>query len=136
MNGTNELNILFDQLKIKTPQKSPFLSPPTSDLKTFASNSHLNFSNNSTPTSSAATSNATTPGTPEAVRIHGGRSPVPFELMNRILSLIKDKKANDGEQRNIREIEHRRKRLNQVTMQRSRTIKNPIIKKFLQQKKE
>uniref|UniRef100_A0A0N5CHY5 Uncharacterized protein n=1 Tax=Strongyloides papillosus TaxID=174720 RepID=A0A0N5CHY5_STREA len=123
-------------MKIQSPQQYSFLSPQTSDVQNSLLNSTLSLSNNSTPTSSTTISTATSPGTPEAVRQHGGVSPVPFELVNKLLSLIKEKPSYDRDQRNKREVEHKIRRFNQVMKNKSRTIKNPILKKFLQKKQE
>uniref|UniRef100_A0A0K0EEB5 Uncharacterized protein n=1 Tax=Strongyloides stercoralis TaxID=6248 RepID=A0A0K0EEB5_STRER len=136
MNGTNDLNILFNNLKLETPQKCSFLSPPTAAFKNLMLNDDLNYSNSNTSSPIVTTSTSTSPRTPEAVRVHGGTSPVPFDIMDKILSLIKEKLPYIRGQRNLREIEHKKKRLNQITKQRSRSIKNPLLKKLLQKKQE
>uniref|UniRef100_A0A0K0F9U7 Mediator complex subunit 15 n=1 Tax=Strongyloides venezuelensis TaxID=75913 RepID=A0A0K0F9U7_STRVS len=123
-------------MRIQSPQQYSFLSPQTSGVQNSLLNSTLSSSNNSTPTSSTTISTATSPGTPEAVRHHGGVSPVPFELVDKLLSLIKEKPSYDRDQRSKREVEHKIRRFNQVMKNKSRTIKNPILKKFLQKKKE
>uniref|UniRef100_A0A0N4ZLV9 KID domain-containing protein n=1 Tax=Parastrongyloides trichosuri TaxID=131310 RepID=A0A0N4ZLV9_PARTI len=139
MNKNIDINVLLDKLRIQSPVTKPFTSPNNRTHQKLIFDDKLCYSANSTPTSSGYSSINTTPGTPgtpEAVRISGGVSTIPLDILEK-LSLVMRKKSNSStESFNSNDVEYLQRRDKKVKELRKRSIKNPIFKKFFEKKKK
>uniref|UniRef100_A0A0N4ZXG2 KID domain-containing protein n=1 Tax=Parastrongyloides trichosuri TaxID=131310 RepID=A0A0N4ZXG2_PARTI len=134
MNKNIDINVLLENLKIQTPDHKLFISSDNGDHQTFFLNDNFSSSVDSTPTASGCTSINTTPGTPEAVRITGGISPIPLDILDKLSTVIRKKSSTSTDSYNVRELEYMKRRDNKVKELRNRTIKNPILRKFFGKK--